>query len=224
MLENQYLKDANATTVILVVANLGAVLGGTMVGYCSQIFGRRLSIIVMCIVGGALTYPYTYTSSSAIIAAAFFEQFCVQGAWGVIPIHLMELSPGSFRTFVVGTSYQLGNLASSASATIEASLGSRFPLPPSKTGETRYEYGKVMAIFMGCVYVYVLILTFVGPEFMRKSFEVIQDEDMAIVAGHETIEAALARTHHRDINGSDRDDEKVAEAAVETTQTPQTIL
>lgn len=81
-----------------------------------------------------------------------------------------------------------------------------------------------MAIFMGCVYVYVLILTFVGPEFMRKSFEVIQDEDMAIVAGHETIEAALARTHHRDINGSDRDDEKVAEAAVETTQTPQTIL
>lgn len=42
------------------------------------------------------------------MAAAFFEQFCVQGAWGVIPIHLMELSPGSFRTFVVGTSYQLG--------------------------------------------------------------------------------------------------------------------
>ena len=42
------------------------------------------------------------------MAAAFFEQFCVQGAWGVVPIHLMELSPGSFRTFVVGTSYQLG--------------------------------------------------------------------------------------------------------------------
>lgn len=48
------------------------------------------------------------TSSYSVMAAAFFEQFCVQGAWGVVPIHLMELSPGSFRTFVVGTSYQLG--------------------------------------------------------------------------------------------------------------------
>jgi SHS family lactate transporter-like MFS transporter len=54
----------------------------------------------------------------------------LQGAWGVIPIHLMELSPGAFRTFVVGTSYQLGNLVSSASSTIEATAGEHFPLPP----------------------------------------------------------------------------------------------
>jgi SHS family lactate transporter-like MFS transporter len=70
----------------------------------------------------------------------------VQGAWGVIPIHLMELSPGSLRAFVVGTSYQLGNLASSASSTIEATIGEKFPLPP-KIGENgksveRYAYGK----------------------------------------------------------------------------------
>lgn len=85
MLKNQYNKSPNAVTVIQVVANLGAITGGTVVGYCSQSFGRRLSIICVCIVGGALLYPYTYTSSSAVIAAAFFEQFCVQGAWGVIP-------------------------------------------------------------------------------------------------------------------------------------------
>lgn len=85
MLKNQYSKSPNAVTVIQVVANLGAITGGTVVGYCSQSFGRRLSIICVCIVGGALLYPYTYTSSSAVIAAAFFEQFCVQGAWGVIP-------------------------------------------------------------------------------------------------------------------------------------------
>ncbi|KAL8827639.1 MAG: hypothetical protein Q9170_006931, partial [Blastenia crenularia] len=60
----------------------------------------------------------------------------------------MELSPGSFRTFVVGTSYQLGNLVSSASSTIESTIGERFPLPPK--GKTkRYQYGKVIAIFMG---------------------------------------------------------------------------
>jgi MFS transporter, SHS family, lactate transporter len=80
-------------------------LGGTVVGYSSQIFGRRFSIIVMCIIGGVLLYPYTYVTTEAVAAAAFFEQFCVQGAWGVIPIHLMELAPGAFRTFTVGTRY-----------------------------------------------------------------------------------------------------------------------
>lgn len=72
----------------------------------------------------------------------------------IIRIHLMELSPPSFRTFIVGTSYQLGNLASSASATIEATLGQRYPLPPLHEGKkviARYEYGKVMCIFLGCV-------------------------------------------------------------------------
>jgi SHS family lactate transporter-like MFS transporter len=93
-------------------------------------------------------------------------------AWGVIPIHLMELSPGSFRTFVVGTSYQLGNLVSSASSTIESRIGERFPLPPvEKDGKTieRYEYGTVIAIFMGCTFAYVILLTFLGPEYKGRS-------------------------------------------------------
>ena len=193
MLKNQFGFSANAVTVTQVVANLGAMTGGTVVGYCSQIFGRRFSIIFICVIGGALLYPYTFTSSKAVIAAAFFEQFCVQGAWGVIPIHLMELSPGSFRTFVVGTSYQLGNLASSASSTIEATLGARFPLKP--LGKTkRYNYGLVMCIFMGCVYAYVILLTFVGPEYLRRSFDAEHDSDLAAAAGHDTIERA---THKR---------------------------
>lgn len=192
LLSNQYNFSHNAVTVTQVVANLGAMAGGTTVGYCSQIFGRRFSIIIICIVGGALLYPYTFTSTTAVMAVAFFEQFCVQGAWGVIPIHLMELSPGSFRTFVVGTSYQLGNLVSSASSTIEATAGARFPLPP-KNGVKRYQYGLVMCIFMGCVYAYVIVLTFIGPEYLRRSFDVQEDEDLSEAAGHETIEAALQR-------------------------------
>jgi SHS family lactate transporter-like MFS transporter len=66
----------------------------------------------------------------------------------------MELSPPAFRTFVVGTSYQLGNLVSSASATIEATIGQQFPLPPKVSGKKitpRYQYGKVICIFLGCV-------------------------------------------------------------------------
>ncbi|KAF1952328.1 MFS general substrate transporter [Byssothecium circinans] len=184
MLTNQYNFSPNAVTVTQVVANLGAIAGGTAIGYCSSIFGRRFSIIIISIIGGALLYPYTFVSNERIMAAAFFEQFCVQGAWGVIPIHLMELSPGSFRTFVVGTSYQLGNLVSSASSTIESTIGERFPLPP-KGRTARYEYGTVICIFMGCVYAYVILLTFVGPEYRGRDLSAHADADMAEATGVE---------------------------------------
>lgn len=209
MLSNQYKFSPDAVTVTQVVANLGAMTGGTVVGYSSQIFGRRLCIIVMCVIGGALLYPYTFTSSKAVIAAAFFEQFCVQGAWGVIPIHLMELSPGAFRTFVVGTSYQLGNLASSASSTIEADLGENYPLPPiEKKGKTvkRYEYGKVICIFMGAVYAYVILLALVGPEKRGR--------DLSVNADADTAEVLRKSGHHGaadgQVNGSGSDEEDKA--------------
>lgn len=202
MLSNQFNFSANAVTVTQVVANLGAMLGGTVVGYASQIYGRRLTIVVMCVIGGALLYPYTFVTNKGVIAAAFFEQFCVQGAWGVIPIHLMELSPGAFRTFVVGTSYQLGNLVSSASSTIESTIGERFPLPPLK-GVDRYEYGKVICIFMACVYVYVIILTILGPEHLRRKFDAGHDADLRAVAGDETIVQAIHRRERRGMGPSD---------------------
>ncbi|RGP80161.1 mfs shs lactate transporter [Fusarium longipes] len=160
MLENQLNFSKNKVTVTQVVANLGAMTGGTIVGFCSQSVGRRISII----------------PSS------------VQGAWGVIPIHLMELSPGAFRTFVVGTSYQLGNLVSSASSTIEARLGERFPLPDNAEGESRYDYGKVICIFMACVYVYVIVLTFVGPENLRGKFDIAHDSDAKEALGTRTMD------------------------------------
>ncbi|KAI9833911.1 MAG: hypothetical protein M1819_003420 [Sarea resinae] len=208
MLGSQYGFSPDAITVTQVVANLGAMSGGTVVGYCSQIFGRRFSIIVMCVIGGALLYPYTLISSKRIIAAAFFEQFCVQGAWGVIPIHLMELSPGSFRTFVVGTAYQLGNLASSASSTIETTIGERFPLPPSKTGESRYKYGLVICIFMGAVFAYTIVLTAIGPEYRGRKMGVAHDEDLAAAAGQDTVEQVI----NRPIGGAEVDVDEFAEA------------
>lgn len=201
MLTNQFQFSPNAVTVTQVLANLGAMTGGTVIGYSSQIFGRRFSIIFISIIGGALLYPYTFTTNKRVMAAAFFEQFCVQGAWGVIPIHLMELSPGSFRTFVVGTSYQLGNLVSSASSTIEATLGERFPLPPLKKVK-RYNYGKVICIFMGCVFTYVIVLTFVGPERRGHHFGVEGDDDMVEAVGDGATAGAL---HRREAMGHDRD-------------------
>ncbi|KAJ6021427.1 hypothetical protein N7540_006931 [Penicillium herquei] len=188
MLENQFNFSADAVTVTQVVANLGALTGGTLCGWASQIFGRRFSIIVICVVGGALLYPYTFVTTHAVIAAAFFEQFCVQGAWGVIPIHLMELSPGSIRTFAVGTAYQLGNLVSSASSTIESTIGERFPLPPTASGTKRYDYGKVICIFMACVFVYTIIVTFAGPERLGRNFDAEHDADLAIVAAQQGMD------------------------------------
>ncbi len=202
MLENQYGFGANERTVTQVVANLGAILGGTVVGFCSQIFGRRISIVIMCVIGGALLYPYTFVSNTSIMAAAFFEQFCVQGAWGVIPVHLMELSPGAFRTFVVGTSYQLGNLVSSASSTIEATIGERFPLPAGKNGEKHYKYGMVICIFMGCVYAYVIVLTLLGPEHLGRAFDADHDADVAEVTGHAHVQHAVQPGG----SGSEKDD------------------
>lgn len=70
----------------------------------------------------------------------------VQGVWGVVPIHLLELSPEHIRAFVIGTTYQFGNLVSSASSTIESTVGERFPLSPTPEGGERYDYGKVMGI------------------------------------------------------------------------------
>lgn len=136
------------------------------------------------------------------MAAAFFEQFCVQGAWGVIPIHLMELSPGPIRTFAVGTSYQLGNLVSSASSTIESTIGERFPLPPSKTVAKRYDYGRVICIFMACVYVYTIIVTFFGPEHLGRQFDAEHDADLTEVAvrrlGMEAKDPEKAAVEHHE--------------------------
>lgn len=232
MLSNQYNFSANAVTVTQVVANLGAICGGTTIGYLSQTFGRRFSIIFISIVGGALLYPYSFVGNEKIMAAAFFEQFCVQGAWGVIPIHLMELSPGSLRAFVVGTSYQLGNLVSSASSTIEATIGERFPLPDKieddGTHIKRYRYGKVVScdclfqiyphssltqstqicIFMGCVYAYVILLTFLGPERRGRSMEAHADRDLA-----EATDMDLTNAKGAYRNDSDVDDHQIRTVA-----------
>lgn len=198
MLEKQFGFSKDAITITQVIANLGALSGGILCGWGSQIFGRRFSIIFISIIGGALLYPYTFVHNGNVAAAAYFEQFMVQGAWGVIPIHLMELSPGSIRTFAVGTAYQLGNLVSSASSTIESTLGERYPLPPNKEASNRYDYGKVICIFMGCVYAYVILVTLMGPERLGHNFDAEHDPDL-----HELT--ALRGTTTEEGSGDDPD-------------------
>ena len=154
-------------TITTIVANCGAILGGITVGYFSSFFGRRLSILVVLIIGAVLIPAYVLPQDRSIMAGAFFQQMCVQGVWGVVPIHLIELSPADFRSFVVGTAYQLGNLISAASSTIEANAGQHFPKKsavPSAEHEQQYDYSKVIAIFLASVYIYLFLIILLGPE------------------------------------------------------------
>ena len=187
MLKNQYNFSANGVTITNVVANLGGFTGGVTCGWLSDIFGRRFTLMTTFVVAGALLYPYTFTSSRSTAAAGFFEQFFIEGALGVVPIHLLELSPGSLRTFSVGTAYQLGNLASSASSTIEARMGEEFPLPP-KGKVKRYEYGKVMCIFTAVFLVYNFFVVFLGPEKRGVSLRVEDDVTMKKAVGAESLD------------------------------------
>lgn len=167
-LEDQVRMNATQVTIITVVGQIGALIGGMTIGYISTFLGRRLTMILACICGGAIVPAYTFIHSMDLVAAAFFEQFFVGGVWGPMPIHLMEVSPPELRTLMVGFTYQLGNLASSASATIQATMGYHYPLPPLPDGTPRFNYGKVMAIFMGAVWAFVLFFLFWGPEMSQE--------------------------------------------------------
>ncbi|CAF3176216.1 unnamed protein product [Rotaria sp. Silwood2] len=192
-LSNQLRFSPGLVTLTTIVSSCGALIGGSVIGYCSSFFGRRLSMIVVLIAGAALIPAYLLPRDKSIVAGAFFQQLCVQGAWGVVPIHLMELSPEEFRSFVVGTAYQLGNLISSASSTIEATLGQRFPLKSSDdtSSEHRFDYGKVMAIFLACTYIYLLIIILLGPE--KRHIEKVKKLEVELTDQQATEDGALSK-------------------------------
>lgn len=151
-------------TVISVVGQIGAIFGSTLTGYASTFTGRRLIMIIAAIAGGCIVPAYIFPRSMSLVASAFFYQFFVGGVWGPIPIYLQELSPPALRTTAVGFTYQLGNLASSASATIQAKIGEQFPISDGPKGLKRFDYGKVIAIFCGAVWAYQVLFIFLGPE------------------------------------------------------------
>jgi SHS family lactate transporter-like MFS transporter len=146
-LKNQAGMSPTQTTVITAVGQIGSVIGSTLLGYLSTYFGRRLVMMIGCVFGGAIVPAYIIPRNMSLVATAFFQQFFVQGIFGPIPIHQIELSPPALRSLTVGLTNQLGNLASSASATIESTIGEEFPLPPTETGVERFDYGKVIGKF-----------------------------------------------------------------------------
>ncbi|KAF8632039.1 hypothetical protein AX15_002083 [Amanita polypyramis BW_CC] len=158
-------------TIATIIGNCGAISGGGIAGYISQYVGRRLTIVVFVIMIGAFIPLWIIpTSFSALSAGAFCVQFGVQGAWGVIPIQLAEMSPPAFRATFPGVAYQLGNMVSSASAQIEAT-GAAQQTTHDKNGKVVPDYARVQGIFIGVVAAYVAIITILGPENHGSHFE-----------------------------------------------------
>jgi len=189
LLTVRYDFSQNASTVTNCVANFGAILGGIVIGHFSNFIGRRLSIMICCIGGGAMIYPWAFVDNANTNAGAFFIQFFVQGAFGVVPAHLSELSPPDFRAFVVGFASQLGTLTASASTTIESTIGERFPTI-SPDGSHIYNYAMVMAIFIGCVFGFNLIVAFIGPERRDATFKSEEEEEFETkaISHHEEVD------------------------------------
>jgi SHS family lactate transporter-like MFS transporter len=90
-------------------SNCGAIIGGLVVGYLSDRIGRRRAMVGAFILATLLVPLWAYAPSLALLlTGAFLLQFMVQGAWGVIPAHITELSPDSVRGFLPGFAYQCG--------------------------------------------------------------------------------------------------------------------
>jgi SHS family lactate transporter-like MFS transporter len=112
---------------IAVVYNIGAMLGGLVFGSLSERIGRRRAIVSAALLSLPIIPLWTLSSSPVLLAAgAFLMQFMVQGAWGVVPAHLNELSPADARGTFPGVVYQLGNLLASVNTSIQASIATHY--------------------------------------------------------------------------------------------------
>ena len=141
------------TALITIISMIGAIVGGVLVGLYSDTRGRRRAMIGAILLALVLIPAWIAAPNFAVIlTGASLMQFMVQGAWGVIPAHINELSPDALRGFFPGFAYQLGVLIASFSATIEGVLGKRMT------------YGHAMGIFAGIVLAAGAIVVALGPE------------------------------------------------------------
>jgi len=149
----------NVVAYLAMIYNVGAILGAISVGHTSERLGRRGSIITALTLCILMVPAWAFGHSFVVLGVgAFFMQVGVQGAWGVIPIHLNELSPDSVRSLFPGLVYQLGVFFGSPANSIEYSLRDHFG------------YGWALAIFEGTTIVALMIVFALGPERKGRSF------------------------------------------------------
>ena len=165
-LERQRGFGVSEKSMIAIIYAIGAICGGTVIGYFSQRWGRRRAIIFCAICGMLLIPAWILAPGTALlIVGGFLMQFMVQGAWGVVPVHLNEISPGDVRGTFPGLAYQLGNFAAAYAAQQQAWLAEKF-----RTAEGAPNYALTMALVECVVFIAVIVLAATGREERGKEF------------------------------------------------------
>jgi SHS family lactate transporter-like MFS transporter len=122
-LEDGFGAKHTTITIVAIIYNIGALIGGMYFGALSQRFGRRRTIMLCAALALPIAPLFAFAPTLATVTlGAFLMQIFVQGAWGVIPAHLTELSPDEIRGFYPGVTYQLGNLLAAINLPLQTSL------------------------------------------------------------------------------------------------------
>lgn len=154
-LKVQHKFDPPTVSWITVVANIGAIVGGIAFGAWSQKIGRANAISIACLLGLPAIYFWAFTETPAVLAfGAFVMQVAVQGAWGVVPAHLNEISPGAVRATLPAFIYQAGNFLASYNGPFQAKVAE------ANGGN----YGYALALVAGVVAVALAIVIRFSPE------------------------------------------------------------
>ncbi len=160
-LQVQHGLSPHAVGTIAAIYNVGAILGGIVCGALSERIGRRRMIVIAALLSLPVLPLWAFSASPVLLAmGAFLMQVMVQGAWGVIPVHLNELSPDEARGTFPGLVYQLGNLLAAANATIQAGIAVYFG----------GNYGVALALVAGSVAIIIAVLTSLGVEAKGVAF------------------------------------------------------
>jgi MFS transporter, SHS family, lactate transporter len=148
-LQTEHLFGHETVSVIAIVYNIGAIIGGLTFGTISEKIGRRRAIIFASLISLPVIPLWAFGSTPVILAiGAFLMQISVQGAWGVMPAHLNEISPEGVRATFPGLVYQLGNLLAASNATLQLSLAQR----------TDWNLAMAMAAVVGVVAVVISVM------------------------------------------------------------------
>ncbi len=154
-LQQQRHFSVHQTGLLTMVLNVGAIVGGLFFGAASERIGRRRAIVIAALLALPAIPLWVWAPTPLLLGAgAFVLQFMVQGAWGVVPVHINELSPDGVRGTLPGFAYQTGNLIAASTAPLLSMLALR----------NHGDYAAVMAIFVAGVAVLVAVVTALGPE------------------------------------------------------------
>ena len=154
-LTSQLHLTVGTVTLLTMLLNAGAIVGGLTFGAWSERVGRRRAMIVAALLALPCIPLWAWGGSLLLLGlGAFLIQVMVQGAWGVVPTYLNELSPDDVRGTLPGFAYQLGNLLAAGTATVQSWLAEQHG----------GDYAMVMAIWMAAVAVLLALLAWLGPE------------------------------------------------------------